>query len=220
MTNQEAPSAASGLLLLADISGYTSFLQSVALAHQDDAFADGAVPDAYAMISHLLDGIVERVVPPFTLSKLEGDAVFAYGADSAAVPQGPAVLDCLTDCYADFRLRLDLAHDIWTCPCDACARIDILDLKFILHAGPYVIHRGELVGPEVVIAHRLLKTGAAELVGHGAFALITAAAAARFGIPTEAAVPIVETYEHYPPISAHVFRLRDQVSSGSSTDLS
>lgn len=220
MTNQEAPSAASGLLLLADISGYTSFLQSVALAHQDDAFADGAVPDAYAMISHLLDGIVERVVPPFTLSKLEGDAVFAYGADSAAVPQGPAVLDCLTDCYADFRLRLDLAHDIWTCPCDACAQIDILDLKFILHAGPYVIHRGELVGPEVVVAHRLLKTGAAELVGHGAFALITAAAAARFGIPTEAAVPIVETYEHYPPISAHVFPLRDQVSSGSSTDLS
>ena len=110
--------------------------------------------------------------------------------------------------------------DIWTCPCDACARIDVLDLKFILHAGPYVIHRGELVGPEVVIAHRLLKTGAAELVGHGAFALITAAAAARFGIPTEAAVPIVETYEHYPPISAHVFPLRDQVSPGSSADLS
>jgi hypothetical protein len=218
MTNHEAPSAASGLLLLADISGYTSFLQSVALAHQEDAFADGAVPDAYAMISHLLDGIVERVVPPFTLSKLEGDAVFAYGADSAAVPHGPAVLDCLTDCYADFRHRLDLAHDIWTCPCDACARIDVLDLKFILHAGPYVIHRRELVGPEVVIAHRLLKTGAAELVGHGAFALITGAAAARFAIPTEAAVPIVETYEHYPPISAHVFPLRGQVSTGSSTD--
>jgi hypothetical protein len=70
------------------------------------------------------------------------------------------------------------------------------------------MHRRELVGLEVVIAHRLLKTGAAELVGHGAFALVTAAAAARFDIPTEAAVPIVETYEHYPPISAHVFSLR------------
>ena len=44
VTNQEAPSAASGQLLLADISGYTSFLQTVALAHKDDAFADGAVP--------------------------------------------------------------------------------------------------------------------------------------------------------------------------------
>jgi hypothetical protein len=39
VTSQEAPRTASGLLLLADIGGYTSFLQSVALAHQDDAFA-------------------------------------------------------------------------------------------------------------------------------------------------------------------------------------
>jgi hypothetical protein len=64
VTSQEAPRAASGLLLLADIGGYTSFLQSVALAHQDDAFADGAVPDAYAVMANLLDGIVGRVVPP------------------------------------------------------------------------------------------------------------------------------------------------------------
>jgi hypothetical protein len=211
--NQDTPSAASGLLLLADISGYTSFLQSVALAHQDDAFADGAVPDAYAVMSNLLDGIVGRVVPPFTLSKLEGDAVFAYATGSAPVPRGAAMLDCLTECYADFRRRRDTARGIWPCWCDACSRIDVLDLKFILHAGAFVKQeiagRRELVGPEVVMAHRLLKTGAAQLVGHGAYALITAAAAGRFDIPTADAVPIVETYEHYPPISAHVFPLRE-----------
>jgi hypothetical protein len=212
--SQEAPRAASGLLLLADISGYTSFLQSVAVAHKDDAFADGAVPDAYAVMSNLLDGIVGRVVPPFELSKFEGDAVFAYATDSAAVPRGAAMLDCLTECHADFRRRLGMARGIWPCWCDACARVDVLDLKFILHGGTYVIQdiagRRELSGPEVVIAHRLLKTGAAELVGHGAFALATAAAAARLDIPTEAAIPIVETYEHYPaPISAHVFSLRE-----------
>jgi hypothetical protein len=212
VTSQEAPRAASGPLLLADISGYTSFLQSVALAHQDDAFADGAVPDAYAVMSNLLDGIVGRVVPPFTLSKLEGDAVFAYAPDAAAIPHGAAMLDCFAECYAEFRRRVGKARDFSTCWCDVCSRIDVLDLKFILHAGAYVIQeiagRRELVGPEVVMAHRLLKTGAAELVGHGAYALITVAAAARFDIPTEAAVPIVETYEHYPPISAHVFPLR------------
>ena len=213
MTSQEAPRAASGLLLLADIGGYTSFLQSVALAHQDDAFADGAVPDAYAVMSNLLDGIVGRVVPPFTLLEIEGDAVFAYATNPTPVPRGAAMLDCLVECHADFRRRLGMARGIWPCWCDACARIDVLDLKFILHAGAYVIHeiagRRKLVGPEVVIAHRLLKTGAAELVGHGAFALVTAAAAARFDIPTEAAIPIVETYEHYPtPVSAHLFPLR------------
>jgi len=212
VADKETPSAASGPLLLADISGYTSFLQSVALAHRDDAFADGAVPDAYAMMSSLLDGIVERVAPPFTLAKLEGDAVFAYGASSDSMPQGAAMLDCFSECYADFRGRLDAARDIWPCWCDACARVDVLDLKFILHAGPYVIHeiagKPELVGPEVVMAHRLLKTGAADLVGHSAFALVTDDAASSYQIPTEAAVPIVETYEHYPPISAHVFALR------------
>ena len=212
MTSQEAPSAASGSLFLADISGYTSFLQSVAQAHQDDAFADGAVPDAYAMISNLIDGIVERVVPPFTLAELEGDAVFAYATNPAPVPRGAAMLDCLTECYADFRRRVGMAREIWSCGCDACARIDVLDLKFILHGGAYVIQeiagRRKLAGPEVVMAHRLLKNGAGEQVGHGAYALITAAAAARLDIPTEASIPIAETYEHYQPISAHVFPLR------------
>ena len=165
MTSQEAPRGASGLLLLADISGYTSFMQSVALAHQDDAFADGAVPDAYAMMSNLLDGIVGRVVPPFTLSELEGDAVFAYATDPDPVPSGEAMLDCLTECYADFRRRVGTGRGIWTCSCDACSRIDVLDLKFILHAGAYVTQeiagKSKLLGPEVVMAHRLLKNNAA-----------------------------------------------------------
>lgn len=64
--------SAQGPLLLADISGYTAFLQAVTEAHRDDAFADGAVPEAYRLMSSLLDGIVACIVPPFTLSKLEG----------------------------------------------------------------------------------------------------------------------------------------------------
>jgi hypothetical protein len=212
VTDHGRPNAASGPLLLVDIGGYTSFLQSVALAHQDDAFANGAVPDAYAMMSHLLDGIVERVVPPFTLSKLEGDAVFAYATDPGVVPRGAGLLGCLTECYLDFRRRLDEAHGIWVCRCEACSRIDDLDLKFILHAGAFVVQeiagRQELVGPEVVMAHRLLKTGAADVIGHGAYALITLAAATSFDVPLEGAVPIVETYDHYAPIEAHVFPLR------------
>jgi len=206
------PSAASGPLLLADISGYTSFLQTVAVAHREDAFSDGAIPDAYAMMSDLLDGIVGRVVPPFTLSKLEGDAVFAYAVDAAELPRGAAMLSCLTECYADFRRRLDAAHLIWSCRCTACSRIDDLDLKFVLHAGPFVVQSiaggQELVGPEVVLAHRLLKTGAAALVGHGAYALITEVAAVRFDVPTDGTLSLVETYEHYTPIHAHVYPLR------------
>jgi hypothetical protein len=204
--------SASGLLLLADISGYTGFLQNVAEAHRDDAFAGGQVPDAYGLVSSLLDGIIERVVPPFTLSKVEGDAVFAFARDEEDVPRGPALLDCLSACYASFRERLGGAMEIWTCRCTACSRVGGLDLKFVLHAGSYVVQSiaggRELVGPEVVMAHRLLKNHAAELIGQAAYALITEAAASRLGVPADGARELIETYEHYPPIAARVYALR------------
>jgi hypothetical protein len=210
--DQPRPRTANGPLLLADIGGYTSFLRAVATWHANDAFANGAVPDAYAMMSSLLDGIVGRLVPPFTLAKLEGDAVFAYATDGAAVPRGAALRACIDACYADFRGRLDQAHDIWSCRCDACMRIDQLDLKFILHAGPFVIQeiagRSELVGPEVVMAHRLLKTEAPGVVGHGAYALLTRAAVEHYDVPTDGSLPLVARFEHYEPIDTLVFPLR------------
>ena len=212
MMSPRAPSAASGALVLADISGYTSFLQSVASAHRDDAFADGAVPDAYAILSGVLDGIVGSLAPPFTLSKLEGDAVFAYSDGTMSVPRGQGMLDCIEACYADFRHRVETAKATYTCWCDACSRIDALDLKFVLHAGAFVIQdiagRRELVGPEVVIAHRLLKSRAGELIGHNGYALVTDAASAAFEIPNDGAAELIETYDDHR-VSARVFALRD-----------
>ena len=205
------PRRADGPLVLADIGGYTSFLRVVQVAHADDAFADGNVPDAYAFVSSLLDGIVGQLVPPFTLSKLEGDAVFAYAETDGALPRGQALLACIDACYAEFQRRLGQAHEIWTCRCGACMRIDQLDLKFILHAGPYVIQSiagaAELVGPEVVMAHRLLKNDAVAVLGSGAYALLTADAVGRFAIPTDAATPMPATYEHYEPIDTFLYRL-------------
>jgi hypothetical protein len=212
MHSEPVANAVDGALLLADISGYTSFLRAVQEAHQADAFAGGKIPDAYALMSALLDGIITQLVPPFTLSKLEGDAVFAFADDGAAVPRAEALLTCFAACYADFRARLAAAGEIWTCTCGACSRSTSLDLKFVLHAGPFVIQSmgggRELIGPEVVMAHRLLKTRAAEVVGNGAYALVSAAAAARFDVPTEGSGVFVERIEHYPPIELFAFPLR------------
>ncbi len=203
--------SAEGPLLLADIGGYTAFLQAVAEAHRDDAFADGAVPEAYRLMSSLLDGIVGQLVPPFTLSKLEGDAVFVFAA-GAEMLRGGAVLDTIRDCYTDFRLRLAQVGELWTCNCTACARATSLELKFVLHAGRYVLQQiaggRELSGPDVVMAHRLLKNGAADLVGHGAYLLISEAAASQLSVSVAGAIPTTETYEHYPTISAFAFALR------------
>ena len=210
MTTQEAPTASAGPLVLADISGYSAFLQAVAYEHRNDAFADGKVPDAYAVISSLLDGIVQCLVPPFTLSKLEGDAVFAY-ATGDEVPRGQSLLDLIGTCYAGFRERVGTANSIWPCSCDACAQIDQLELKFVVHAGPFVIQsiagRPELVGPEIVVAHRLLKSSAAEAVGKAAFLLITDAATEWLDVPADGSVPVVEAHEPAPPVSCSAFAL-------------
>jgi hypothetical protein len=204
--------AAEGPLLLADISGYTSFLRDVEVAHRDDAFAGGAIPEAYGLMSSLLDGIVEKVAPPFTLAKIEGDAVFAFATADDAVPHGEALLDHVRACYAEFASRRAQAGEIWTCTCDACVRANTLDLKFVLRAGRYVLQEiagsRELSGPDVVMAHRLLKNRAAELVGNGAYLLVTAPAARSLEVPVAEAIPMTETYEHYAPIETFAFPIR------------
>lgn len=203
--------AAEGPLLIADISGYTSFLTDVEVAHRDDAFANGNIPEAYGLMSSLLDGIVAKMIPPFTLAKIEGDAVFVFATADDPVPRGEAFLECVRACYAEFASRRSEAGAIWTCTCDACARASSLDLKFVLHAGKYVLQEiagsREVSGPDVVMAHRLLKNGAAEVVGHGAYLLLSGAAASWLEVPVADAIPMTESYEHYPPIDTFAIGL-------------
>lgn len=206
-----AAGVATGALLLADISGYTGFLDAVTTAHHDDLFGGGAVPAAYPLISTLLDGIIEGIRPAFTLAKLEGDAVFAYSAGEDALPHGAAVLDCMSRCHAGFRGQLASAQELWSCRCDACIRVADLDLKFVLHAGSFVIQAvgggHELAGPEVVVVHRLLKNGAAEVLGTRAYALVTAEAMERLGLPAEGSVPLTEPLGGDRSIEARAFPL-------------
>jgi hypothetical protein len=59
-----------GYLVLADISGYTSFVAQTEIEHADMA------------LSFLLETIIEKLSSLLTISKLEGDAVFAYIEES------------------------------------------------------------------------------------------------------------------------------------------
>lgn len=200
-----------GTLLLADISGYTVFLQAVARAHAADMAAGTFVPKAYPLLTSLLDGIVERIAPPFVLAKLEGDAVFAFGAEGELGIRGQSVVDCLTACYGAYRARLDEVGELMTCTCEACLSIGGLDLKFVLHHGDYIVQSvaggRELLGPDVTISHLLLKNHAADLIGRSAYLLVTEQAAAQLEVPLERALPITEEYEHYTPVSASVLAL-------------
>jgi Protein of unknown function (DUF2652) len=198
-----------GALLLADISGYTGFLQGVADAHIALIVEAPEPPPAYSLLSHLLDTILVSLQPMFRLAKFEGDAVFAV--ESAEIEAGDAVLERIGACYAAFREQLASAGSMWTCQCDACARIGDLDLKFILHHGAYVIQpvagQTELLGPEVNVAHRLLKNHARELVGHVPYVLVSDAAAGALGIPTAGMAAGTEAYDGMSPIPVHVLPL-------------
>jgi Protein of unknown function (DUF2652) len=200
-----------GTLLLADISGFTAFLQAVARAHAADMAAGKFVPKAYPLLTSLLDGIVERITPPFVLSELEGDAVFAFAAEGELGVRGQSVVDCLTACYEAYRARLDEARELMTCTCDACQSIGGLELKFVLHHGEYIVQsvagHQRLFGPDVTVSHLLLKNHVADLIGRSAYALVTESAAAHLDVPLERALPITEQYEHYAPVRACVLTL-------------
>ena len=211
MTSEGRSGFGSGTLVLADISGYTAFLQAVAGAHAADMAAGRFVPEAYPLLTSLLDGIVERIAPPFVLSKLEGDAVFAFAAEGELPVHGQQVVDCLTACYRAFRARLDEVRELMVCSCDACLSIGGLELKFVLHHGEYIVQsvagRQELFGPDVTIAHLLLKNHVADLIGRCAYALVTEPAAAHLDVPLERARSVTEQYEHYAPVRAFVLTL-------------
>ena len=200
-----------GTLLLADISGYTAFLQAVGKAHAADMAGGTFIPEAYPLLTSLLDGIVERIAPPFVLSKLEGDAVFAFAAEGEMGIRGQSLVDCLTACYAAYRARVEKAAELMTCTCDACLSIGGLELKFVLHHGGYIVQsvagHQELLGPDVTISHLLLKNHVADLIGRSAYALVTESATAHLNLPLERALPITEEYDHYAPVRAPVLTL-------------
>ncbi len=211
MAPRVASGPARGTMLLADISGYTAFLRAVAQAHAADMAAGTFVPEAYPLLASLLDGIVERMAPPFAISKLEGDAVFGFATDDELRLRGPSVLACLTTCYEAYRARLEAARDLMTCTCDACSSIGGLDLKFVLHHGEYILQsiagHQELLGPDVTVAHLLMKNHAADHIGRSAYALLTESAAAHLEVPLEHALPIDERYEHYAAVGGYVLTL-------------
>jgi uncharacterized protein YndB with AHSA1/START domain len=192
-----------GYLLLADISGYTSYLAGVELDH------------AQAVLTELLETIVGHFKALLTISKLEGDAVFAYVA-SETISRGEILFELVETTYAAFRDRVEGVRRRTTCTCNACRAIPNLDLKFILHQGEYMVQSiagiHELVGSDVNLVHRLLKNHVGEATGWKAYALITNPALERLGLPCDRNLLYVasETYEHLGEIDTFSLNLSER----------
>jgi len=149
--------------LIADISGYTGYLADVELDHAQDILAD------------LVGTVVSALRPNFRLAKLEGDAAFM--SMTAEKVDGSMLLDTIERCYFGFRRRRRDVGQATSCECNACVRIPDLDLKFVVHHGSAiqqkVAGRQELLGSDVIVAHRLLKNDVVERFGINAYALIS-----------------------------------------------
>src|SRR5215813_8269008 len=162
-----------GYLVLADISGYTSFLAGTELEH------------SHEILSDLLELIIHSFKPLLTMSKLEGDAVFAYASETK-IPRGETLLELIEATYVAFKDHLDQTAHRTTCTCEACRRIPTLDLKFIVHHGDYVLQRvaevTELVGSDVNLAHRLMKNHISEETGWRAYAMFSERALEHMGV--------------------------------------
>jgi hypothetical protein len=174
-----------GILVLADISGFTEFVTATELEHGPP------------IIAELLGEVMKQLSPPLEIQEVEGDAVFALGADRVLGAPAP-LLSVLEDAFAGFRIRQRALQADDSCRCKACRSVGTLDLKIIAHHGRFlrqmVGDRSQAAGFDVILAHRLLKNG---LDGTRAYILLTEAAL-RYLNPTRAGwVAHTEHYAHF-----------------------
>lgn len=164
-----------GFILIADITGYTAYLNESELEH-----AQGTLND-------LLDLLVEHTRSPLIVAQLEGDAVMSY-AFQAGFVSGQTFLESIEDTYVAFRRAIDLMVMNNTCECNACANVNSLDLKFFVHFGAFVLQRiggiNQLVGSDINLIHRLLKNTVTAATGIRAYVLCTGAAMETLGLDT------------------------------------
>lgn len=158
-----------GFILIADITGYTAYLNESELEH-----ARGTLTD-------LLELLIEHTRSPLVISRLEGDAVISYGLEAGFV-SAQTFLETIESTYLDFRKAIELMVMNNTCQCNACVNVSALDLKFFVHFGSFVLQKigghDELLGTDINLIHRLLKNSVTADTGIRAYLLCTDAAAA------------------------------------------
>lgn len=187
-----------GYLLLADISGYTSFVAKTEIEHAEKA------------ISILLEAVIEKIASLFTIAKLEGDAVFAY-LPEGQLPNCNVLFDLIDTTYATFRDSALALHSQATCPCKACQAIPTLDLKFLVHHGEYVLQQvagiRDLLGTDVTLIHRLAKNSVSETKGWHGYVLLTGQSLECMQASKKPFIEQTETYEHLGNVQTYIMDL-------------
>lgn len=141
-----------GLLLIADIGGYTRFMKHhrMSLAHAQD------------IVARLLEALIDAA-PTLRLIEIEGDAAFFYLPleHHAAAELGPTLARHTVAMHRAFHVRRQAMVTLNACACDGCVQTGQLRVKFVAHAGEVAPQRVKrttrLAGFDVIVIHRMLK---------------------------------------------------------------
>ncbi|NIQ39889.1 MAG: DUF2652 domain-containing protein [Proteobacteria bacterium] len=147
---------ADGVILIADIKGYTKFLSATEIEH------------ANFVVVNLFSSMLEDSPKGLKVMEVEGDALFCWlSVEQNSVPPR-ALFQIVQQQFARFigvqRWFVEVRGE--RCDCHACIQARDLRIKFLLHYGRvgfYQIANFEkIAGLDVVIAHRLLKNSVPE----------------------------------------------------------
>jgi uncharacterized protein YndB with AHSA1/START domain len=190
-----------GYIVLADISGFTSFMEETEITHSSN------------ILRNLMELIIKHFTPTLDLAEVEGDAVFAYAPDHR-VSRGELLFEIIEVTYTAFRDRQRTMEHNATCPCKACRSISNLGLKFITHHGDYVLQevagKTKPVGSSVNTAHRLLKNNVGSSTGWSSYALFSQASLEQMDIHPVEVHDSQESYEHIGEINTSSINLDER----------
>ncbi|MGD8402326.1 MAG: DUF2652 domain-containing protein [Anaerolineales bacterium] len=166
-----------GFLTLADISGYNAFVTGTESDH------------AQEIIHDLLEFLVNRLQPVFTLVQIEGDAVFAYMPENKLL-RGESLFELIENTYIAFKNQLTSVKRHRTCGCAACQNVNTLDLKFFVHFGEYIEqniddNHGILGYAPMFVRKRAWKEPVSDVAGWQGYALFTADSLSKLNIEPE-----------------------------------
>lgn len=137
----------SSLIFIPDISGFTKFVNSTEIDHAEH------------IISELLEIIIDANQLNLKVAEIEGDAVLFYREDF--VPTYDELFEQAKTIFINFHSHLQRYEVERVCQCGACSTASSLSIKFVSHIGEIgftnVKNNLKPFGPNLVLAHRLLK---------------------------------------------------------------
>ena len=153
-----------GFIVLLDISGYTRYVRAHNLSYVPilgKRFKQMGEEHAEAVVTDLLETLIESTQDFLRPEKLEGDAVLATAVVDDPEEFSRVLLPGLLRAFEAFHRRVHEIVFCRVCLCDCCRQMRELKLKVFVHHGRFLLKQvgpfREIAGQEVIRAHRLLK---------------------------------------------------------------